>query len=270
MVGDVAADAGDDEEFCGNVYLDATTTGANAEGHWEILSGAGGTLVDAYDAQTEFNGDSTTIYQLTWIVENNLCEEARDTMRLDPGCLLLSLNLIDFEVHKAGTNNNMYWSVSSDMDVEDYVILRSFDATNFEKIRNEYSRKSPNYEDYYFTDVKANRELNTYYKLRTTNLDGSYSYSEVLKIDGKQIRKDYKLYPNPTKDNITIESNIKFNGSTLVNVYSIEGKLITSINTSSNSKTTFTFNVSRFKTGNYIAEVIEKSGMRSYLRFTKN
>ena len=66
----------------------------------------------------------------------------------------------------------------------------------------------------------------------------------------------YTLYPNPTSSVFSISSNTHFeNGE--IQIYSINGQLVKAIeiNTSLNSKATYTFNVSDLKTGLYTVKL---------------
>ncbi|MEA3496995.1 MAG: T9SS type A sorting domain-containing protein [Bacteroidota bacterium] len=59
---------------------------------------------------------------------------------------------------------------------------------------------------------------------RTTN--GGGENSSIFETNNSKINKDYTIYPNPTKNTITIECRNKNKITTKVRIYDIQGKLI--------------------------------------------
>lgn len=73
---DEAATAGADQDVCGtSTFLggNAPTTGT---GTWTIISGAGGSFVDANDPVTQFNGVVEETYVLEWTIDNGPCSNS--------------------------------------------------------------------------------------------------------------------------------------------------------------------------------------------------
>ncbi len=54
-----------------------------------------------------------------------------------------------------------------------------------------------------------------YYRLKQVDKDGKFEYSEELFV-GLEIHEiDLKIYPNPSKGNLTLEYNSVYNGATI-------------------------------------------------------
>ena len=67
---------------------------------------------------------------------------------------------------------------------------------------------------------------------------------------------DFRLYPNPAKDNLTIEFTGSSNGNVKVNVYNLSGqKVMNIVNPSVKGLNTFKLNTSKLGTGFYIFEM---------------
>src|SRR5690606_29675124 len=81
------ADAGGDQEVCGNSATLAANTPATGTGKWSVVSGAGGAFVDNEDPNTTFNGVPGTTYTLAWTISSPLgvCAPSSDevVIRLD-------------------------------------------------------------------------------------------------------------------------------------------------------------------------------------------
>ena len=64
----------------------STTLAANAAttgtGTWTIVSGAGGSFVNANSATTVFNGVSGTTYDLQWTISNGVCPSTSDNVTI--------------------------------------------------------------------------------------------------------------------------------------------------------------------------------------------
>lgn len=75
------ADAGSDQEKCGDyVYLDAMDP-VIGEGHWEILQGTGSAYFSSYThPHSRFDGERGETYELAWTVENGVCPPSSDTV----------------------------------------------------------------------------------------------------------------------------------------------------------------------------------------------
>ena len=66
------ADAGPDQEVCGNITNLAGNTALVGTGTWSVISGAGGTIVDINDPWSEFTGIPGTTYELRWTIANGV------------------------------------------------------------------------------------------------------------------------------------------------------------------------------------------------------
>ena len=69
-----------------NFMCNITTLAANAAttgiGTWTIVSGAGGSFVNANSATTVFNGVSGTTYDLQWTISNGVCPSTSDNVTI--------------------------------------------------------------------------------------------------------------------------------------------------------------------------------------------
>jgi PKD repeat protein len=67
---------------------------------------------------------------------------------------------------------------------------------------------------YEFKDLDA-RETELYYRLKQVDKDGKFEYSDEILIGLEIPDIDLKIYPNPSKGNLTIEYNSSYNGASL-------------------------------------------------------
>lgn len=114
---------------------------------------------------------------------------------------------IELLYFKATVENNQLvkveWSTASEINNSYFAVLRSKDGYTFEEIDTiQGAGNSSSTLNYLFYDKRPYTGY-TYYKLKQTDYDGKYSYSniDVVYISPSDI---LKVYPNPTNGKITI------------------------------------------------------------------
>jgi type IX secretion system substrate protein len=69
---------------------------------------------------------------------------------------------------------------------------------------------------------------NLYYRIKETDIDGAYTYSNIALLRSKNNSGNFIIYPNPANDFITINSPSNSAGQTKIILYDAVGKQITS------------------------------------------
>src|SRR5690606_23293543 len=75
------ADAGGDQQICGNATTLTANTPAVGTGQWSVVSGAGGSFADASDPSSGFTGVQGTSYILRWTI-TNACGSSEDEVQI--------------------------------------------------------------------------------------------------------------------------------------------------------------------------------------------
>jgi len=99
------------------------------------------------------------------------------------------------------------WQTQSETNNDYFTVERSIDAVNFEPLAEvDGAGTSVVPVDYLYTDQKPFKGI-TYYRLKQTDFDGTYKYSEIVAVNIKEV-EILNFYPNPTTDqsNIIIAS----------------------------------------------------------------
>lgn len=118
----------------------------------------------------------------------------------------LPVELVNFNaIAKEDYTTLLQWQTASELNNEYFIILRSFDGRNFVPIKKVSgagtSLQAHNYEA---IDPQAQPGIN-YYRLKQTDFDGSYSYSEIRSVSFEQAaRVTLSVFPNPAIDQITL------------------------------------------------------------------
>lgn len=188
--------------------------------------------------------------------------------------LVLPLKLISFNAKKATTGNLVYWSgipdhLFSHFELESTTSLKNIFATLYKvKSLGTISNKLENHE---YLD-KTN-EINTYYRLKMVDHDGSFTYSSIIYVNQKRTSKlNYIAFPNPTSDiiNISFQSKLDADVKTMA-LYDLEGKSI-SIETLQLSKKDklVSFSTSSLRKGIYFLEILENDKPLQYVKIVRN
>ena len=77
-----AAAAGTDQTLCSTSATLAGNTPTTGIGTWTVVSGAGGSFVNANSPTTVFNGVTGTTYILRWTISNGVCPSTSDDVQI--------------------------------------------------------------------------------------------------------------------------------------------------------------------------------------------
>jgi hypothetical protein len=136
------------------------------------------------------------------------------------------------------------WEVDQH-NVSEYQIQRSNNATDFRTIGKALA-KGDGINQYSYTDTLAAAGI-VYYRIRQTDLDGSYSYSRMVKVSARP-GPELMAYPNPVRDRLTVQIGAEYVGTAfrLVSMTGVQMQQITA------NEQTFALNLSKYPEGTYM------------------
>jgi|GEM_PF-5089254 len=131
---------------------------------------------------------------------------------------VLPVTLSQFSAKEKNNSNEIQWTTASEINVASHTVLKSANTQNWFPIAtvegNAYSTTNQSY-----STIDARPFDLTYYKLMTTDIDGTKSYSGLVSVS----RSDNSINrisasPVPTQDivNISISSNIQQTANAMV------------------------------------------------------
>lgn len=120
----------------------------------------------------------------------------------------LPINGLAITASRQDANVLVNWSTQSEQNSAWFDIERSYNGIDFIKIGQVQAiGYSSNTMSYQFTDLTVAKSL-IFYRLKMTDLNGSYKISPVVKVAASNGNKqDFLLYPNPAVSNVTIVLN---------------------------------------------------------------
>lgn len=137
----------------------------------------------------------------------------------------LPVELSKFVAIPKGDKVELQWQTEAEIDFSHFIIERSSDGSNFERIGSVMSMGDINSTtDYQYSDASPLDGWN-YYRLKIVDLDETYEYSnvEVVKVDRES---NLEIYPNPVKDKIQIKGMDWGDDQILFEVFDKYGNLV--------------------------------------------
>lgn len=151
-----------------------------------------------------------------------------DMYAMDDEMTRLPIVLLSFTVKKGETGVELKWITSSELNNDFFTVERSANGIDFEPIL--YVRGKGTSEEtntYVVVDYEPISGRN-YYRLKQTDFNGSFEYSEVIGMDNDispEFITPIKIYPNAVLpgDYLTIELSKKGEEEIIIKLFSLEG-----------------------------------------------
>jgi hypothetical protein len=124
---------------------------------------------------------------------------------IEEGTVVLPVKLLSFEATLNGNAVKIKWITASEMNSKNFIVERSTDGINYAAITTiDAAGNSSTKKNYEVTDAQPAAGKN-FYRLKQTDVDGHFSYSDIAYIFFKQVKNDQLfIYPNPVKDHFQI------------------------------------------------------------------
>ena len=168
----------------------------------------------------------------------------------------LTIQLLDFNASLTSDKNVLLkWKASSDNESDGFEVERSKDQVTWEKIGAVKINSSGLISDYNFLDQQPNQGK-SYYRLKMIEKSGSSKYSSVRLIQIDQLITKIKVYPNPTKRDVTVSFNSSVGQTATLTIRSIGGEPLIKRNvTLSQGENKMQVSVDGLSNGLYLVEL---------------
>jgi hypothetical protein len=134
--------------------------------------------------------------------------------------------------------NKLNWKVAQEKNLDRYLIQKSNDATNYFTIGELKAYNNNSQSSYEFYDKKAERGL-SYYRLQIVEKSGAYNFSRAIALDNnpEAVFSINKVFPNPANSVIYASVQTPSEGSVLVEITDITGRVLYSVEQAVNAGT---------------------------------
>lgn len=175
---------------------------------------------------------------------------------------VLPLTLVSFNGKLKDNKTELAWKTTNEKNVSVFNVERSNDGRDYKNIGT-VEAKNQQSSNYTFTDATP-AKLN-YYRLKMIDRDGKFTYSNVVVISTDATDK-IKLFPNPSKDNITVQFSEAATAGQIT-IMDITGKELHRSNISVNSSSAL-IHIAQLTPGVYFVKYINDNKTET-IRFIK-
>lgn len=180
---------------------------------------------------------STGTATLTVTPTANSCNGNPQVFSFNIDVCLLPVELMYFNAKKESEGYHyLYWATATEQNCAYFEPEYSTDAVEFISIGKVYSKAingNSNEALYYDFYNRHDNAAVHYYRLKQSDLDGIFYYSDLVALSDKTLENSIALYPNPAKGaiNLQIPNNLI---SQNYEIYNIAGQFVSSGKLSSN------------------------------------
>ena len=180
-----------------------------------------------------FNVNMTDIYVYPDQTEFQVLTEYISTHspivpRKDGSVMATPVELASFTAKQSENRIYLEWTTKTETNNKGFEVERKSKNSNWEKtafIAGHGTSAKPNI--YYFTDQQLQQGTEEYYyRLKQIDFDGTFTYSNEVKVETRVI-KNYELFqnfPNPFNPSTTIRFNQPMAGKTTLKIYNLIGQ----------------------------------------------
>lgn len=260
------ADAGPDMDFCTSATMNANTPSTGTVGTWTVVLGTSGSFSNSSDPEAIFYGDSSQVYILEWSVINTLCLTRRDTIALNPICLPLGVELLNFSANwNEDALANIEWTAVKMENFSHFILERSKGDDVWTEVATIYPSAYNGIGEYQITDANAGFSRN-FYRLKMVDVDQSIAYSKTIELDINLNTNAINMFPVPAENTLHLENNL-LKGSEIKVLNSVGAIMdVTIVN---NGDGTIDIDLSGLPNGYYFIQVEKNNqiiGGKSFIR----
>ncbi|MGC4036105.1 MAG: T9SS type A sorting domain-containing protein [Chitinophagaceae bacterium] len=137
----------------------------------------------------------------------------------------IPLRLISFNAIKEPGDIKLEWTTENEASVSNFEVEKSTDGKNFVSVKSIQALNTGNRTNYIAYDSTALPAI-VYYRLKSIDIDGRISYSNVVSIRSTDDQSQVTLVANPVHDQATLQFVQPKNNSWTVLISSATGQLL--------------------------------------------
>lgn len=159
-------------------------------------------------------------FSLNWLLTNGAS--------LDCSVTPLPIELLSFSAKPDNSMVKLSWTTATETNNDYFTIERSKNGFDFQAIGMvDGAGNSTQTKVYSTIDGEPSKGL-SYYRLKQTDYDGKFSYSEIVPVRFESKSNIFIVQPNPAKDNMDVVFSTETEGSAVVQIFNSQGQVVLS------------------------------------------
>ena len=184
----------------------------------------------------------------------------------------LPIELLSFTGRSEGPSNYLEWVTASEINNDFFTLERSSDGFDFEEFAIVDGAGNSSIQIHYDTYDHNPFIGVTYYRLKQTDFDGSFKYSNIIAFANVLDKVSMGgIHPNPTAGDVSFDFFSPKNGVLKVRIIDNAGRIVfDEVENIVNDQTKINFSISHFAKGVYELQVIfDKEDFNSSIKLVK-
>jgi uncharacterized repeat protein (TIGR01451 family) len=185
----------------------------------------------------------------------------------------LPVTLLNFTAVKSGSNAQLNWTTTNEVNNDHFEVERSIDGVNFTEVASVAGSGSTSLiHNYQFDDNITGLSGIVYYRLMDVDFDGKFGYSKIIamRLDGSSLSASFTAYPNPFNSNIKLVVNTIKNSNASISLLNTAGQVLANqaVTLQTGQNVVVLQNLNSLLPGIYIVELLTEDG-KNYQKVIK-
>lgn len=139
----------------------------------------------------------------------------------------LPVEWLDVVARPQDEHIQVQWTTMNEINNRGFSIERKSNSQNWQEVSWEpASTSNHQMKTYSFLDTHIKSNTVYYYRIKQIDFNDQYSYSPLVSAIVENQVIDYKVFPNPVTDNLTIQFSEEIMEEGWIKIYSLDGKLM--------------------------------------------
>lgn len=131
-----------------------------------------------------------------------------------------------FYVTQQGTNNQLSWSTSKELNSNSYVVEKSIDSRNWKQIATVAGAGTSSLTNKYGYSDKSSNDAVVYYRIRQVDMNGTSVYSAIRSLRNNEIGSVTNIFASSNKT-VIIDFNSDVKDNVSIQLINMGGQVIT-------------------------------------------
>ncbi|MBP6335287.1 MAG: T9SS type A sorting domain-containing protein [Bacteroidia bacterium] len=176
-----------------------------------------------------------SLYYRTGAISTRSTVETRQTSlyfrSFMTGSVALPIKLLHFNAKLKNGQVDLSWATAAEINNDFFTIEKSSDAKEFEPVSTVQGAGNSTVTRHYTTEDREVLSGYSYYRLKQTDYDGKYTYSNIVTLkngagDGLAVLEVQSVYPNPFSERFTLNYTVRKQGLVNFQLLNAAGKIV--------------------------------------------
>ena len=173
----------------------------------------------------------------------------------------LPITLVNFKAVLSNGTVDVSWTTEQEVNADHFDVQRSTDDKSWQVVGSVPAHGNSSIPlNYSFTDASPSTGYN-YYRLRSFDQNGKYTYSVVAIVRGS-ISSGVKVFPNPAKSYVNISLGNDIAANQIIRLTDISGRILQERQVSNAAGSTLSLQVTNYPKGIYLLQVKSADGTK--------